>query len=266
MWANFRFSSLKANTLISIDVIIPIVEKDLKILPLCLEGLKKNVANIIKEIYIVAPNFDQIRNYAESNNLIFIDENSIFGYSPKDINYMTTSGLDRSGWIFQQLIKLSGNIGNSRFFLVIDADHILLRPHTFITHDNLMVFYLSSEFHFPYYKMIYKLLKVISFPLFSYVSHKMIFDKEELMKLHLSLERCSSNKINWDRIILSSLDVNELSCFSEYELYGSYVNNRRKILLPWKQKALNRNKLDSYEVLKNSYSKYWSVTLPSYLS
>lgn len=266
IWAKFKSNSVEANSLISIDIIIPIIEKDIKVLPLCLEGLRKNVRNIINEIYIVAPKIDQITDFTKNNNLIFIDENSILGYSSKDINYLTINGLDRSGWIFQQLIKLSGKLGTSRYFLVIDADHILLKPHTFLTQENLMVFYKSSEFHFPYYKMNYKLLKVISVPFLSYVSHKMIFDKEDLIRLHRNIERCSHNKLNWDKIILSNLDVNESSCFSEFELYGSFVNSTKKIMLPWKQKALKRNKLTSFEDLKNHYSKYWSVTLPSYLT
>ena len=38
-----------------IDVVIPIIAKDLKILPLCLEGVKNCVRHTIKQIYIVAP-------------------------------------------------------------------------------------------------------------------------------------------------------------------------------------------------------------------
>jgi hypothetical protein len=266
IWTNFKYESIVANSYINIDIIIPLIEKDLEILPLCLEGLKNNVSHRIQNIYIVAPNIESIIDFASKNNLIFIDENNVLGYSPKNINYITSNGRDRSGWVFQQLIKLSGRIGTSRYYLVIDSDHILLKPHTFITEDNLIVFYLSSEFHYPYYKMNYNLTNDFSVSLFSYVSHKMIFDKDELKKLHNKLETCNMNKLAWDEIILSSLDANEPSSFSEFELYGNYVDKSKKILRPWKQKTLKRNKLVSYENLKNIYSKYWSVTFPSYLN
>lgn len=266
IWVNFFSKSVKPNLLISIDIIIPIIEKDLVILPLCLEGLKNNVSHKIENIYIIAPDNKLIKEFTKTNNLIFIDENTVLGYSSKDINYTTTNGLNRSGWIFQQLLKLSGRVGTSKYYLVIDADHILLKPHVFITENNLMVFYQSSEYHIPYYKNINKLIKFYPTSLFSYVSHKMIFDKEELKKLHLKIEMASNKKLNWDEIILSSIDINENSCFSEFELYGNYLDKRNKILLPWRQKTLNKNILKNYNELQNIYSKYWSVTFPSYLN
>ena len=39
-----------------IDVIIPIVAKDLQTLPLCLQGVRRQVQNTIKDIYIGARN------------------------------------------------------------------------------------------------------------------------------------------------------------------------------------------------------------------
>lgn len=266
IWVNFFSKSVKPNLLISIDIIIPIIEKDLVILPLCLEGLKNNVSHKIENIYIIAPDNKLIKEFTKVNNLIFVDENTVLGYSSKDINYTTTNGLNRSGWIFQQLLKLSGRVGTSRYYLVIDADHVLIKPHVFITDNNLMVFYQSSEFHFPYYKIIYNLIRIHYMPLFSFVSHKMIFDKEELKKLQQKIEICSRKKLHWDEIILSSLNPNEPSCFSEFELYGNYIEKTKKILLPWRQKALKKNKLTSCDNLKNIYSKYWSVTFPSYLN
>ena len=38
-----------------IDVVIPVVPKDLDILPTCIEGLRRNFANVLGGIYLVAP-------------------------------------------------------------------------------------------------------------------------------------------------------------------------------------------------------------------
>jgi hypothetical protein len=266
IWCNFTSKSSNANLAIGIDVVIPIIEKDLEILPLCIAGLNANINNKIKDIYIVASNSDKIKEFAHTNNLIFVDESTVLGYSPKDINYITTDGLNRSGWIFQQLIKLSAQVGTSRYYLVIDSDHILLKPHTFINEENLLLFYQSSEFHYPYYKMNNKLINNYSTSIFSYVSHKMIFDKEEIKKLHFKIETCSKTSLNWDKIIIASLDTKESSCFSEFELFGNFVDKNKKLLRPWRQKALHKNKLTSYENLQKQYLEFWSVTFPSYLN
>lgn len=266
IWLHCFRHSVKPNLTIEVDVVIPIIEKDLLILPLCIESVKNNVVHPIKDIYIVAPDCDAIKAFTLANNLRFVDENTVMGYSPKDINLITKNGLNRSGWMFQQLIKLSGQIGTSRYFLAIDADHILLKPHTFITEDNRMVFYMSSWWHFPYLRNIKKLIKFYPRCLLSYISHKMIFDKEELKALHSTIETRNTGSNCWDKIILSYFDTSESSGFSEFELYGNYIPFDKKIFLPWREKALTEDSLSSYTNLKMTYSKYLSITFSSYLN
>ena len=145
-----------------IDVVIPIVAKDLHILPLCLEGVRQQVSHHIKDIYIVAPAEQDIVKFCETNNLHFVDETSVLGFSPKELNIVITNPdgttRNRSGWLFQQLIKLSGKVGTCQHYLCIDADHVLIRPHVFLTDDNKTVFYMSYEEHKPYYENIHKLM------------------------------------------------------------------------------------------------------------
>ena len=45
---------------------------------------------------------------------------------------------DRSGWIFQQLLKLNWNgISEKKYCLIFDADTILIRNHLFIKNKKL---------------------------------------------------------------------------------------------------------------------------------
>jgi Family of unknown function (DUF6492) len=173
-------------------------------------------------------------------------------------------GLNRSGWIYQQLVKLSGRAGTSRYYLATDADHILLQPHTFITNDNRSVFYQSAEYNIPYYRAIKKLLGFYPLTLFSYVSHKMLFDKEQLKELQLKIETNAAGKQSWDRVIISNLSSDEVSDFSEFELYGNFVPAEKKILLPWKEKMLAIDKPVSYDELQRLYPGKLSVTIPYY--
>lgn len=246
-----------------IDVVIPIIEKDLNILPLCLEGIKRCVVHNIKDIYIIAPCKEEILIFCDKHNLRYIDENCVFGYSPRELNVITTSGINRSGWMFQQFIKLSGKIGTCRYYLCIDADHILIKPHVFLTKNGETVFYMSYENHQPYYDEIRRLLPGTDIAGLSFVAHKMLFDKEEIEKLHREISLKNDGK-PWQQAILDTIDRNTIAGFSEFETYGNFVT--KKILMPWKQKRLPYSKLRDFNTLKRKYEKSrWSLTFPDYM-
>lgn len=249
----------------AIDVLIPAVEKDLEVLPLCVEGVRRCVLNPIAEIYLVAPDTDAMRAAARQLRLEFVDERRVIGYGPRDIKCITASGHDRSGWMYQQLLKLSGAVGNSPQFLVIDADHILLRGHTFVTADNRLVMYRSSEYHRPYYEAMKRLIGVPHEEALSYVAHKMIFDRRLLNELRACIES-RSDGIPWDKAIIAAADLSGPSPFSEYETFGHFTPSHRKISLPWRQKTLRKGAtLPDYLTLRSRHSRYMSVTFPDYL-
>ena len=260
-----RFPQLEASGE-AIDVVIPIIRKDLKILPLCLEGVRRCVAHPIAAIYIVAPAEEEIIQFCEANQLVFVDETSVFGFGPKDlkleINTPDGQTLNRSGWLFQQFLKLSGRVGTSRYYLCIDADHVLIRPHVFLTPRGETVFYMSYEEHLPYYENIHRLLPGLALDKLSYVDHKMLFDKVQLKSLHELLERSGHP---WTEAILQSYDRSCHAGFSEFELYGNFV--KRKVQRPWLQKRLSYQKLKDYETLRKIWGRSrWSVTFPDYMN
>jgi hypothetical protein len=258
-----KFPSLKPSSE-PIDVVIPIIAKDLHILPLCLEGVRQCVAHPIKEIYIVAPAQQQIIQFCQDHQLKFVDENSIFGFSPKEleIQYVDAEGKvrDRSGWLFQQLVKLSGRVGTCQHYLCIDADHVLIRPHVFLTEEGKTVFYMSYEEHLPYYDNIHRLLPNLPLDSLSYVDHKMLFDKSQLASLYQAL---GGDK--WVETIKANYDRNSHAGFSEFELYGNFVKD--KIRRPWLQKRLSYKKLTDFATLQKKWKgSRWSLTFPDYMN
>ncbi|KAA6332209.1 hypothetical protein EZS27_019259 [termite gut metagenome] len=227
----FRRTQTYSPTVDKIDVVIPVVEKDIHILPLCLAGIKECVNHSIVNIYIVAPETTVLRDFCIKENVSFVKETDIFGFNPNDMSIQVgVPKVDRSGWIFQQLIKLSGIVNTSRYFLVIDSDHILLQPHTFISSENKLIFYYSSEYHEPYYRNIEKLMGRYPQSAFSYVAHKMIFDTTLLSEMKKGIEQ--RHNTSWYKAIINSLDEKEVSGFSEFELFGNYVPKKDKILVP----------------------------------
>lgn len=250
----------------AIDVVIPIVAKDLRILPLCLEGVRRQVQHPIQDIYIVAPVQQEIVQFCDEHGLRFVDECSVLGFGPKDLNLLVQQQdgrvLDRSGWLFQQFIKLSGKVGTCRHYLCIDADHVLIRPHTFLTDDGRTVFYMSYEEHQPYYDNIRQLLPDLSLDRLSYVDHKMLFDKHQLEALHKALSQRSGK--SWTDTITESYDRHCFSGFSEFELYGNFVTN--KVQRPWLQKRLPYSRMADYDTLCRKWnSSRWSLTFPDYM-
>ena len=246
-----------------IDIVIPIIDKDLDILPLCLKGLKKNCNNVIDNIYLVAPAHFPIIDFANKNGLIFVDENSVLGYSAKDINCIDRSGNNISGWIFQQLLKLSGRVGTNRYYVTIDADHILMRPHTFVTDKDKSVFYVSKEYYYPYYVTQKVLTGHFPFQNLSYIAHKMVFDKNQIQVLHKILEH-ERGRV-WDQVIIETLKQIPMGSFSEFELYGHLYPTSHKKRILWQQKELRKGSDDlSFEELSAKYSSYLSITFPDY--
>lgn len=245
-----------------VDVVIPVTSKDLISLPLCVEGIKKCVRHTIKAIYVVAPAREEITSFCKENNLIFVDELSVFGYAPQTLG-LKIGTRDRSGWLFQQFVKLSGAIGSCRYCLCIDADHILIHPHVFLTKEGKTVFYMSYENHMPYYQEIERLLPGLPLSSLSYVDHKMLFDKEQLKALHNEISKNHRGK-PWQQAILDTLDRNTHSGFSEFETYGNFVQNKE--LRPWLQKRLPYKKMTDYASLQKKYSpSRWSLTFPDYM-
>ena len=244
-----RFPQLQSSAE-AIDVVIPIVGKDLRILPLCLEGVYHCVAHPIQQIYIVAPAQDEIVCFCEEHGLQFVDEREVFGFGPKDLNLQIQnadgSQSNRSGWLFQQLIKLS----------------VLIRPHVFLTQDNKTVFYMSYEEHQPYYDNIHRLLPDLALDKLSYVDHKMLFDKQQVERLHQALTQGTG--LSWTDVVLKSYDRSSFAGFSEFELYGNFVVD--KVQRPWLQKRLPYKKMADYDTLQRQWSRSrWSLTFPDYM-
>lgn len=263
-WALFHSAPIMASDEM-FDVAIPCIEKDLKILPLCLEGIR-NCIKTLNDVYIIAPAKPAIINFCKEHNVIFIDEVELMGFSPKSIDFEVGTewgSVKRGGWLFQQMIKLSGRVGTCRYCLFIDADHILIRPLTFISQQGSSVFYMSEYRHNPYYRNMGRLVGLHHDSIMSYVAHKMIFDKEQLNELRALIEQRFG--MPWIDAIIESYNKSELSGFSEFETYGNFVKN--KVLRPWKNLTLPYKQLEPYLALQRKYGlKYNSITFPEFVN
>lgn len=205
---------------LQLDVIIPTVEKDLDTLPHAIEGVRRNLLHPIRKIFVVADESARIKTLCQSLNVDFVCEQTVAPLSKDDINYVV-NGIDRSGWLLQQLIKLNGDsVAVTDNFLVLDADTVLIKPQR-LDSGGGNVLMVSEEHHDPYYRTYEKLLGRAPQSVLSFVCHYMIFNKQVLVDLRQAIQKRTQK--TWAQAIVDAIDKNEASSFSEYETYGNFL-------------------------------------------
>lgn len=235
-----------------IDIVIPTISKDFSLIDDVIKSLSK-INHEINKIYIVAPVKPEIIEYCNKNNLNFIDEKTVLGYGKDVIDYKV-NGTDRSGWIFQQLLKLScEDIVEMDNYFILDSDTLIVDNFSLIKNDKF-IFYQNTEWHEPYFRTFKKIFGYVSKNSLSFTSHMMIFNREMLKSMKKELET-KYNK-SWDKVYLSTIDTNESSCVSDYDNYANWVlcNYQDKVIqAPLYNTAFNRDRLDE---IKKNISKY----------
>lgn len=250
---NFR---KKIHSEVPIDVFIPVSVKDIHHLTQVIDGINKFVKHPINKIFVAANPEQSILNICDSLKLSFIDEKMVLGYDKTTIKYLV-NGVDRSGWLFQQLLKLGADkVVEMDNFLIIDADTIFVKPKVFF-HNRKVILDHSTERHMPYHITYKKILHNNTTSLLSFITHYMMFNKEFLNNLKTKIEII--HKKSWDQAILDNVDYNDESGFSEYELYGNYLLNSEKTKIK-REYCFNAT---SFKEANNSFTK--TVSVHSYL-
>ena len=208
-----------------IDIIIPYHCKDSDIFELCLAGCITNVRDLGR-IYIVTSNTD-----LEFGDIEIVDEAELFDdgltkfYVEAKLKKEFPELLWRSGWLFQQFIKMgcAYAIPNlSDYYLVVDADVVFLREVCFF-HDERMLLAKSDEFHQPYFDFYERFLGESSDSKTSFVAHHMLICKSIMLELLHNIEG-RFNK-SWYDAVIDNIDGNNTLMFSEYETYGHYCES-----------------------------------------
>jgi len=239
---------LASNSDITIDVVIPAINKDLGTLPYVIDGVRKYVRHPISRIFVVAPDSSKIKAVCYRKGCAFIHENTVLPLQKKQISYRSKSW-ERSGWLYQQMLKLgSSSVVKQRHYLVIDADTVLIRPHRFYANGKHS-FYCRSWSQPEYFVTYRKLLGKKALRPRSFVTHYMLFDKTKLQSLKDKIEARHGTK--WYKAILKSINRSKQFGFSEFETYGNYVYSAHpgKVRL---KSALNKSLSTSPSALSGS--------------
>jgi len=215
-----------------------------------------------KNIILIVPSNCNICNELNFNetSISFIKEDKLV---PKEkiIKYlweMRAIKSNRVGWYEQQFIKMAySRICKKKYYLVWDADTIPIKPIEMFQGIKPL-FDMKSEHHIPYFNIMEKLIPGLNFINESYISEHMII-KTELMKILLKdIEKNHKipGKLFWEKILMciDNKDIHK-SGFSEYEFYGTFIDNKYPNLYNHRKWCSIRNAVFFYNNSENLNEK-----------
>ncbi|MEQ2025039.1 DUF6492 family protein [Xenorhabdus szentirmaii] len=202
-----------------IDVVTVCAGKDLENITTCIVALKKNLD--INNIYVIT---NDISRVPDLDSVIAINENDIISYEQierlKKIDFPYSN--HRFGWYFQQFLKMefARSIYCQGDYLIWDADTILLKKINF--HENESVLFTKGEeqLNNHYVSTYQKLLGVKKTFSFSLISQHLFVNRAIMLRMLDEIE--NRHKDNFCEAILSNIDGDSPSLFSEYETYVNY--------------------------------------------
>lgn len=197
----------------SITVIIPAVEKDAAILAKCLRSVREMIRHQLAEIWVVSPESKTLRELAAAENCKFVHEDTVLPRPARELKCR--------GWVLQQFIKFNAAAAvNTRYYLVVDADTVFLRPQSFFRNGRAVLRY-SDQYELLYNRSLELVFgDAHRYPV-SFVAHHMLFNAAVVKGL-LGLIQQRFGR-NWWEAILQDVDQGHLISFSEYELYAHFV-------------------------------------------
>lgn len=251
---------------LKLDVLIPVADTDTSVLPLTVEGLRRNLSHPLGKIIVVTKADSEAHRVAAELGCEVVDEETVVPVRRADIDYRVEPW-DRSGWLLAQLLKLNAEtLSTEDHVLVIDADTVLIRPQTF-TYRGAVVALVSAEYHPPYFEAYKALLEEKPPSRVSFITHQTVMSRRTLVDLKALIERRRNGR-PWWQAILDVCDFSELSCFAEYELYWNYALSRDPSIIRrwWANCPLPRDRISSLDDLHREFgSRYRSLSFHHYI-
>jgi Family of unknown function (DUF6492) len=214
------------------DVIMPVSSKHNDIVCLAINSLIQYVKP--RHIYVITfkNNFNFFEKLQENYSIITLDENYLIPtVSLQSIEeFIESKGQDRrrAGWYLQQFLKMSACFlpDISDYYLIWDADTIMLNPMRFLNDRNQVLIKPSSEYHRPYFDTYCKIIGKPRSVNFSFISEHFFINKYYMIELIAAIEEHATMEQSWVWKIMTAIDTNQLSGsgFSEYETYGNFVD------------------------------------------
>jgi Family of unknown function (DUF6492) len=211
-----------------LDIVCACRAKDLPVLKLTAENLRRFVPFKSLRVYTLGSNFREFAAALGPDVVMMDEDKAIDGMTLEHLRRFPETGFPQgAGWYFQQFLKLSFAFTETEndYYLVWDADTIPLRPLQFFDDQGRMLFTKSTEHHLPYFETYKNLFGQDPHYEFSFISQHAIVRKSLLREMVQAIEKNIPGNEIWPWKIMRHLGGNQPNRFSEYETWGYYVKN-----------------------------------------
>jgi len=183
-----------------------------------------------KEVFVIcSAHTSSLISNEEKETIQIIDEDTLvegmtFSSVKESIKEINPNGIKRTGWYFQQFLKLGFALkSEDDLYLVWDSDTLPLKETCMFQNDK-MYFDVKEEFNVLYFDTISKILpRLRKKENYSFISEHMMFHSGYVRKM---LEEISRDDVKdfW-KVIIKNIPPKQLdqSGFSEFETYGTYM-------------------------------------------
>lgn len=238
-----------------IEIVMPTLDRDYPVVTRVIDSLKKNIKHPVGQIIIISPPSSKIEKMCLDKKCEWINENNVLPITIKDI-HVEVNGINRSGWIFQQLLKWAADqYIKTEYFLITESDTVYARPHVF-EHNGRSIFACSTApCHIPYFRSYQTLFKEKAPATHNLTSHHLLFKKSFLAEAKAAIEK--NHHMPWYEAIIANLDLNELSSVSDYDSYGQFVLNHHPETVTfehWANRSFGRSELEQLPKLIKEYA------------
>ena len=196
------------------DVLITVAEKDFNKLRFVYDSIINNLDGA-NQVYVIS-DVKIPANKAISGIVYFLDSQVL----DLDFSRFTGKIKAREGWYRQQFIKLLQEVTSDNY-LVVDADAVFNRKIKVIINGKPLFLLGKNQHNKPYFDLMKNVFDLDQVYPHSFINEMMFF-KREIIKHFLSYMKV--NKYGFFELVLNELNkTDQISGFSEYELYGNYV-------------------------------------------
>lgn len=237
-----------------LDVVIPCHQKDIIMLPLVIDGIKKYGKNVRRVIIVSPERFTTDAEWFDEHQYPFTKEDLAYHIFPlqQQAKKILTQRPGKICWIFQQLLKMYAPIIIPKIapnVLVLDADTIFLNSVEFIDQYARALYDTRPEFYYPYFLHLFRLVPNLykSKPGHSGIAHHMVFQHAILKHLFQIVEN-HHKKPFWQAFCacINTHSVYMRPCASEYEIYFNFAffYHRRNVCirkLKWANMRFTQN-------------------------
>ncbi len=205
---------------------VPFHPKDQRTLSFCVRGIRARVRPPPSRVVLISGLLGRaVMREVSRLGVEWLDEaRALAEAGLRERPAVCAGGVDRSGWIVQQILKWEARRHvRGEFYLVVDADTVFLRPTRLVEGGRGVLFERPGAYA-PYLATYARLLGRPAANDRSFINHFMVFHRPTLDALVEAIGARAGG--TWVEAVLAALDPAEGSSFSEFETYGHFATEQ----------------------------------------